>query len=84
MTPRSLSRPPPAPHSHAIRTLPGGIPIPWLVVGVPLAAIAASALVMLLQGTPLATTPDAHPLHTVGLLLQDRPDGGIVVRQAGD
>lgn len=86
MTPHTSSPPPPPPAAdpHHVRTLPGGIPIPWLVVGVPLAAIAAILLVMRLHGSPSAATPGAYPVRTVGLLLQDLPDGSIVVRQASD
>ena len=84
MTPPSSPPPRPAVDPHHIRTLPGGIPIPWLVVGVPLAAIVAIALVMRLNGTPSGAPPGAQPVRSVGLLLQDRPDGSIVVRQTGD
>ncbi len=65
------------------RRLPGGIPIPFAVIGLPLAAILCIAIMVRLSA-PGGMSPAATPLRTADLVMQDRDDGSIAVLQADD
>jgi len=63
--------------------LPGGIPIPAVVLGLPLAALVCIAIAVRVT-TPLGRSPAAAPLRSVDLIFQDHDNGSIDVLRAGD
>ncbi len=64
------------------RRLPGGIPIPVAVIGLPVLGI---VLVLALRtNAPGSDHPEAKPIRTADLVLQDHDDGSISVFRAGD
>ncbi len=63
--------------------LPGGIPVPWLVVGLPVVAIVAIGSFVLLGPRP-GDASRATPVARADLLFEDRPDGAVVVRREPD
>jgi len=65
------------------RRLPGGIPIPVVVLGLPAAALLCVAIATRLPA-PDAAPPAAKPLRSADLVMQDRDDGSIAVLQADD
>jgi putative photosynthetic complex assembly protein len=75
--------------AHAARDLlhvgrlPGGIPIPVVVLGLPLAAVICIAIAMRVA-TPLGASPAATPLRTADLIFEDRDNGSIDVVRAAD
>ena len=67
----------------APRQLPGGIPIPVVTLGLPLAGLLFIMAAMRLHGLE-AQSPASTPLRSVDLVLQDHADGSITVLQASD
>lgn len=65
------------------RRLPGGIPIPLAVIGLPVAAILCIAIATRLSAAD-GMSPAATPLRVADLVMQDRDDGSIAVLQADD
>ena len=67
----------------APRRLPGGIPIPFAVIGLPAAAVLCIAIATRLYA-PDGQPPASTPVRTADLVLQDQDDGSITVMQADD
>jgi len=67
----------------AQRRLPGGIPIPLVVLGLPFAGLLFVMLAIRLHA-PEAQSPASTPLRSVDLIMQDHADGSITVMHAGD
>ncbi len=65
-----------------IRTLPGGIPIPVVVIGLPLLGLLFVGVAVHRAGH--GATSAAAPVRSADLVLQDREDGSVAVLQARD
>lgn len=66
-----------------LRRLPGGVPIPVLVIGLPLAGLLCVGVAARLRPHDLAH-PASLASRTADLVMQDRDDGSIAVLRAGD
>jgi len=69
--------------SPALRRLPGGIPIPLVVLGLPFAGLLFVMIATRLYA-PEAQSPASTPVHSADLIMQDHEDGSITVMQASD
>ena len=65
------------------RRLPGGIPIPVVALGLPLAGLLFVAVATRLNA-PEAQSPASTPLRSADIVLQDHADGSVTVTQADD
>lgn len=74
---------PDQPSASGTHRLPGGIPIPILALGLPLAGLVFVAVATHLH-SPLGQSPQGPPVLTADLVMQDYPDGSITVSRAGD